>query len=405
MSQILKYVSRRELERYEQEDYAQQARAEEIARRAEAEELAKRRLQKNFREPGISKGIALLENLELGSAEVPKRGRGRPRGSGRGRGRGRGRARRSWLGRGDVATTTDDDADPEEVYQSLTEQELLEAEMLETSDDDEAEEAALSKPSSPNFARSSFVANSALPLSPVAMHRRLSKTLIPPHLLPARESPADERSASDDEEQRSARSISSGTAQPGLEYDIRGQQFFDMDEDGEESEGSENMDDMDQHRTKRQRTESTSSTRAPESSRPGLLHSWAKQPTTHTRSSSSTDPLNANESSTSDDETDGHAANAQLRSEIEETPDLAAPNDNRYEENGDVEMIDSEEEYVVESIVSHSYENGKRYYLVKWEGYDDKSDWLPEDDLLGARELVTKYNERLFRTKGKEAVR
>ena len=88
----------------------------------------------------------------------------------------------------------DHGADLEDLEQGPMEQYILESAMPDTSEDDETGDDVpnLSQHSSPNFARSSFVANSALPLSPVAVYRRLSKTLISPHLLPGRESPADE---------------------------------------------------------------------------------------------------------------------------------------------------------------------------------------------------------------------
>ena len=56
------------------------------------------------------------------------------------------------------------------------------------------------------------------------------------------------------------------------------------------------------------------------------------------------------------------------------------------------------EEYVVEAIIEHCRKHGKMYYLVKWEGYENSHDWLPEEDLEGAAELVSEYNERTNRT-------
>lgn len=401
MSQILRYVSRRELERYEQEDYAQQAQAEETARRAEADELAKRRLEKNARGPSMGTGIIPVGTLEMSNLEVQKRPRGRPRG----RGRGRGRARGWGAGWGGLAATQGHGADTEELEQDLREQEILEPAMLDTSEDDEigGDAPNLSQHSSPNFARSSFVANSALLLSPVAVHRRLSRILISPHLLPARESPADKSTPeSDDEtEQRNAKSLSSATAQLELERDVRGQPPPNMKEG---SEGSENTDEADWHRAKRQKTDKILST--PAMPRPRIRPSWAKQPATHTQSLPSTSSSSASDSGTSDNETEEETIVAQRhRSVMEESPDPIPPNDTHHESDVDMENTEDEEEYVVKSIISHSYENGKRYYLVSWEGYDDKSDWLPEEDLGGALELLIEYNKSLFPGKGKKAVR
>ena len=61
----------------------------------------------------------------------------------------------------------------------------------------------------------------------------------------------------------------------------------------------------------------------------------------------------------------------------------------------DEEDAEGAEEYVVEAIVNHFQEDRKKYYLVKWDGYEDSHDWLPEEDLGGAADLVAEYNERL----------
>ena len=64
---------------------------------------------------------------------------------------------------------------------------------------------------------------------------------------------------------------------------------------------------------------------------------------------------------------------------------------------------DNAEEYVVESVLGHFCDNeGVKYYLVKWEGYEDSHDWLTEEELQGAAEVVAQYNERVQRRKGKQ---
>lgn len=75
----------------------------------------------------------------------------------------------------------------------------------------------------------------------------------------------------------------------------------------------------------------------------------------------------------------------------------AVPSDNHSSEYSKKDEEDAEgaEEYVVEAIVNHFQEDGKKYYLVKWDGYEDSHDWLPEEDLEGAADLVAEYNERL----------
>ncbi|KAL1793018.1 hypothetical protein ACET3X_008000 [Alternaria dauci] len=64
-------------------------------------------------------------------------------------------------------------------------------------------------------------------------------------------------------------------------------------------------------------------------------------------------------------------------------------------DKNDEEDAEGAEEYVVEAIVEHFREDGKTYYLVKWDGYEDSHDWLPEEDLEGAPDLVAEYNERV----------
>ncbi|KAI4917994.1 hypothetical protein J4E90_002374 [Alternaria incomplexa] len=63
--------------------------------------------------------------------------------------------------------------------------------------------------------------------------------------------------------------------------------------------------------------------------------------------------------------------------------------------NEDDAEADATEEFAVEAIVAHFHEHEKNYYLVKWEGYEDSHDWLPEEDLEGAADLVTEYKERI----------
>jgi hypothetical protein len=64
-------------------------------------------------------------------------------------------------------------------------------------------------------------------------------------------------------------------------------------------------------------------------------------------------------------------------------------------ENNDNADADGAEEYVVEAIIEHFQEDGEVYYLVKWDGYEDSYDWLLEEDLDGAADLVAEYKERV----------
>ena len=54
--------------------------------------------------------------------------------------------------------------------------------------------------------------------------------------------------------------------------------------------------------------------------------------------------------------------------------------------------------YDVEEIIDHRYINGKKEYLVKWEGYPrSESTWEPLIHLENVQDLVEKYNKRLKR--------
>ena len=78
------------------------------------------------------------------------------------------------------------------------------------------------------------------------------------------------------------------------------------------------------------------------------------------------------------------------------SPDGVSDDDEEGSDNEDAE------EYVVEAINEHYYDDdGKKFYLVKWQGYKDSYDWLPKEDLEGAAELVFKYDESLRRKQGK----
>lgn len=404
MSQILKYVSRRELERFEQEDYAQQAQAEEVARRAEAEELARRRLEKNARGLSMVNEETLLHGMPIGQTGLPARPRGRPRGSGRGRGRGRGRG----FGRGGFAGLAVRGADLEGPDEHPIGQVAGESAMLDTSEEEETEAYGvdLSNQPSPGFALSSFVAKSALPLSPVAAHRRLSKSLLPSHMLPMQGLPTQAGFGSADDESgegSDARSFSSAAAQLQFERDVYGQQLSGTDDESDE------IDDADRHRMKRQRSQAATTARAQLHARP--IPSAAKEPSASSASFANHHFDDSSDSDASELPTYKHSNLVQLskgprRATVEETPEPRHPaahhdEDMEMQEDGSEE---EEEEYVVEAILSHSYENGKKYYLVKWEGAEDSSDWLPEDDLAGASELVHAYNNRIARKKGKTAM-
>jgi chromatin segregation and condensation protein Rec8/ScpA/Scc1 (kleisin family) len=60
------------------------------------------------------------------------------------------------------------------------------------------------------------------------------------------------------------------------------------------------------------------------------------------------------------------------------------------------ELIDGEEEYEVEEIITDRYDKRrrKRQFLVKWKGYPvSENSWVNEKD-LHAPELLTEYRSR-----------
>ncbi|KAF5870278.1 putative heterochromatin protein one protein [Botrytis fragariae] len=64
------------------------------------------------------------------------------------------------------------------------------------------------------------------------------------------------------------------------------------------------------------------------------------------------------------------------------------------DEEGDEEQ--AEDEYVVEKILKHSFdEEGVLRFQVKWEGYEKKSDmtWEPEENLETAQDILNAYLE------------
>ena len=59
------------------------------------------------------------------------------------------------------------------------------------------------------------------------------------------------------------------------------------------------------------------------------------------------------------------------------------------------ELINNVEEWSVEAILDEKGAKGKRYYLVKWEGYSDNfNSWEPSEHLKNAPDLVQSFKER-----------
>ncbi|KAF3043046.1 hypothetical protein E8E11_006585 [Didymella keratinophila] len=352
VSRILQYVSPSELERFENEQFHVEAKAQAITDREEEEKQIRRRMAKNACNTGSGRGGA-----GRGRGSRMLNGRGidpelliRRRGQGRGRPRGR-IARRGRGGRGGLALSRElpeDETVNSEPGHTLT---SSHEDTTETSSEEEEEAPHFA---SPNLMRSAFVANSALPLSPVQPIRPVP-------------SPALQR------------------GHPEVP-DIGGT------ESSSEHSESTDLEDEDGHRSKRRRTESGMPQRPHQASSPSSSQD--------DESGSEEDPIPPDPPST---------VKARKFQQGDATPRaghsmLQKPAFDSDEAVDDSQDDEDAEEYVVEAIIEHYHDDGRKFYLVKWEGYEDSHDWLPEEDLEGAAELVHDYNERV-KQKGKNGSR
>ncbi|KAF2710384.1 hypothetical protein K504DRAFT_260436 [Pleomassaria siparia CBS 279.74] len=347
MSVILRYVSIRELERFENSEFRAEAEAEAAMKQHETDELTRHRLEKNARGVGMGRGSGMLDGYK---------GRGKGRGRGRGRGRGgSGAMRPEDLKPGGLESGEDGTAMPDmKVSPSPNEEETLQRAIPET--ESEGDEDDGGKQRSPDLMRTAFVANSALPTSPVALHRRLSIVHRGQPEVP-------------DLDESDMVSMSSAAEQLFTERRMR-----------EPSEEEDSEDDT-RHRSKRPRTESTSSIRKP------LVHrntSTAPRVMTDLRRQQAI-PQPPSEASSDSEEV----------SEDEDIPIHTIPDTVNIEdesEDGDNVTGESDHnEYVVEKIFDDSRPEGVQYYHVKWAGYEDATDWLREDELENVKELIEEY--------------
>jgi hypothetical protein len=395
LSRILEFTSPDQLERFENEQFQIEAEAEAVAARVEAEELARRRLEKNSRVSGTGQASRMLNGP---GADVRRHTRGRPRGRSRGRGRGRGRG--SGRGRGALTSTFGGDMGETtaevEAYEAMRQEEEDMQLVIAETDSDEGELARSSRAQvSPNAARSAFVTNSALPTSPEVSHRHLSSILIMP------------RTYSEDDQfdpellGAGARSLSVSSAgtQSGTE---------DVDGGRSESSSAVGSTELEQHTNRQQRTEnptSSSSVTMASPAQPRYLYLDVSPvpsvPETAAGSDAHGEYIHVQP------QVPVHRGPQRRSSDTElDTSHVRSPTvDQPARSPGDNEDGDDAEEYVVEAIMEHYREAGKKFYLVKWEGYEDSHDWLPEEDLEGAHELVAEYNARIRKCKGKQKMK
>jgi hypothetical protein len=404
VSRILEYVSAAELERHENEQFRIEAEAEAVARRAEAEEVTRRNVEKNARTSRAGRGSRMLSGMTSDmNIDTPTRGRGgRPRGR---QVRGRGRDREGLV----LVSRPHDDTREELVDVELEvlvgEDEGMERVIAETESEDDEEEDAQAQ-LSPDLMRSAFVANSALPISPVAINKRLSTSRIQrghPQI-------SDIEDSDIEMGDYDARSMSSAALRLSYEDTFGERAVGETQDEGHISIAEH------QHLNKRRRLDSsTSPERIPEDAfrQTPLFQDHSSEQDPEINSSNDIIPEQAfrqtllfqNRSSLpSSDADDSVPAQPSDSDAIH----VVTPRNGTTPHPPDMHSDDEDaEEYVVESIIEHFHEGEKKYYLVKWEGYEDSHDWLPEEDLEGARDLVDEYNERVRRRKkkGKERAR
>lgn len=349
LSRILHYVSPFELERFENEEFKLEQDAEAVVARADAEAVARKHIARNFRSETVAQGNQYEKDIDSGAvSNIRGRGRtlGRSRGRPRGRGSGRGRGA-TILAQQSRSDNIDHKLDLLGIEYStplsfghtgtqieIPETELEGEDVVNASTDED--EVALQP--SPSIMRSAFVTNSALSVSPVALHHELMVN-------------------SSDMDQDNDETSSRFSAAHQLHF-----------EDNERRNGIElgttAKTSEDERHYKRMRLQNSRSS-SPIS---------RNIPHRHYRRSSTA------------------SGTIQVAPHPGVIQDCQENNDTEYEDE------DSEaQEYVVEAIHEHYVENGRKFYLVKWEGFNDSYDWLPAEDLESAADLVAEYNREIRR--------
>lgn len=317
------------------------------------------------------------------------------------------------------------DGDPIDV---LHDEEALQRVVEETESE---EEAMVDEPprSSPSLMCSAFVANSALPASPLTIRRQVSAS---PHI-----------SESDVELVDYDSRFMPSAVQSHYENDCSERVI-------PESQADNSVDDRHHNKKRRTRSESTTSdlptfkaptgsifepegpytqqllfrdssipdvdsVSEPERPQPQDLMFRNQSSIPEYESESLDGDVPAQRSSQNTHKFTNNHINAMDPNDIAMDPDddaiRASPPHSSFNANGQNDTKTNEaqddiaEEYIVESIIEHYYDAGTKYYLVKWEGYENSQDWLAEEDLAGAAEVVAEYNRRFARREEKMKAR
>jgi flagellar biosynthesis GTPase FlhF len=72
------------------------------------------------------------------------------------------------------------------------------------------------------------------------------------------------------------------------------------------------------------------------------------------------------------------------------------------------EIVEQEEEYIVEKVLDVKVEKGKRYYLIKWEGYSSEDNTWESEDNCDCKDLIEEFyknrNEKQKKTKKEKPI-
>jgi hypothetical protein len=60
------------------------------------------------------------------------------------------------------------------------------------------------------------------------------------------------------------------------------------------------------------------------------------------------------------------------------------------------EFEESSIEYEVENVLDSKHENGEKFYLVKWKGFDSiENTWEPIRNLIHSKELIKEFEKKI----------
>ncbi|KAH7121307.1 hypothetical protein B0J11DRAFT_62816 [Dendryphion nanum] len=344
VSRILDFVSQRELERFENSEFRAEAEAQAAARRADLDERAQRWLERNARMP--RQGSRVMADLGHHAEEQHYLGtkrRGRFRGSGS-RGRGRGR------GMGHAIQPFEQNASWEEVGRTLpADGDAIDMDMVveeETESDDPLQFYPRPHSSIRSIAEAEQDVEHVKQTSPDLMRSAFVAHSALPMTSPIQfhRTHPHEPELDEQVEESDDESVSSAAQQLIFEREFYSPTFL-----------------------------APASVTSANPTRPAA-------------------PMPISSASTPESDSNPDSDSGGIPSNILAVPHNAIP------------ISDNEEEYAIEFILSHSFIDGIKYYLVKWEGYEEAQDWLTEDELDGARDMIREYNKTIVKNIGKEIV-